>query len=154
MSDRIVVMHDGRAEQVGTPSEIYNRPATRFVASFVGTLNILSAMPGAAPHQLMVDGQTIAAASPVDNAIGEVSIAIRPEALGLAPRPGASQTLAGTVESVEFLGAIVRIRLRRAGQSLVLDTFNTIGARLPHAGEALTVHFSPEDVLLLGAGAA
>ena len=41
MSDRIVVMNDGRVEQVGTPFEIYNRPATRFVASFVGTLSIL-----------------------------------------------------------------------------------------------------------------
>ena len=42
ISDRIVVMYGGRAEQIGTPFEIYNRPRTRFVASFVGTLNILS----------------------------------------------------------------------------------------------------------------
>src|SRR5690606_14634517 len=41
MSDRVVVMNRGRVEQVGTPFEIYNRPATRFVASFVGTLNLL-----------------------------------------------------------------------------------------------------------------
>ncbi len=41
MSDRIVVMYNGRAEQVGTPFEIYNRPATRFVAGFVGTLNVI-----------------------------------------------------------------------------------------------------------------
>ena len=41
MSDRIVVMNDGRVEQIGTPFEIYNYPATRFVASFVGTLNIM-----------------------------------------------------------------------------------------------------------------
>ena len=41
MSDRIAVMYDGKAEQVGTPYEIYNRPATRFVANFVGTLNVL-----------------------------------------------------------------------------------------------------------------
>ena len=41
MSDRIVVMSEGRIEQLGTPFEIYNRPRTRFVASFVGTLNIL-----------------------------------------------------------------------------------------------------------------
>ena len=41
MSDRIVVMSEGRIEQLGTPFEIYNRPKTRFVASFIGTLNIL-----------------------------------------------------------------------------------------------------------------
>ena len=43
MSDRIVVMNEGRIEQIGTPFEIYNRPRTRFVASFVGTLNIFKA---------------------------------------------------------------------------------------------------------------
>ena len=43
LSDRVVVMSDGRIEQIGTPSEIYNFPATAFVASFVGTLNLVSA---------------------------------------------------------------------------------------------------------------
>ena len=50
MSDRIVVMNEGRVEQIGTPFEIYNRPRTRFVASFVGTLNILKAR-GARPRR-------------------------------------------------------------------------------------------------------
>ena len=54
MSDRVVVMNEGRVEQVGTPFEIYNYPHSRFVASFVGTLNIVEATvrrSGARPHR-------------------------------------------------------------------------------------------------------
>ena len=60
ISDRIVVMNEGRIEQIGAPFEIYNYPRTRFVASFVGTLNILSGkVVDAAAGKIEVDGQTI-----------------------------------------------------------------------------------------------
>src|SRR3954464_3817570 len=60
ISDRIVVMYNGRAEQLGTPFEIYNRPQTRFVASFVGTLNILNAeVRDAAQGRIAIDGQEV-----------------------------------------------------------------------------------------------
>src|SRR5258705_13690289 len=69
ISDRIVVMYGGRAEQVGTPFEIYNRPQTRFVASFVGTLNILNAVI-LSPKQgrITIDGQEVTAAHAVPDA--------------------------------------------------------------------------------------
>ncbi|HAP98474.1 MAG TPA: spermidine/putrescine ABC transporter ATP-binding protein, partial [Rhodospirillum rubrum] len=56
MSDRVVVMHNGRADQVGAPFEIYNAPKTRFVASFVGTLNLLEGV-ALAPDRLTIEGQ-------------------------------------------------------------------------------------------------
>ena len=63
---RIVVMREGRIEQAGTPFEIYNQPATAFVASFVGSLNVLDAtVVDAARGRLLVDGQEIRAAGPV-----------------------------------------------------------------------------------------
>src|SRR5437867_11850235 len=68
LSDRIVVMSNGRVEQIGTPFEIYNFPQTAFVASFVGTLNLLSAaVTDAAGGRLSVDGQEIRAAQPIAN---------------------------------------------------------------------------------------
>src|SRR5262245_31290881 len=66
LSDRVVVMSEGRMEQVGTPFEIYNFPATGFVASFVGTLNVLAAdVADAASGRLRVDGQDIRVAKPI-----------------------------------------------------------------------------------------
>ena len=60
LSDRVVVMSEGRIEQIGTPSEIYNFPATTFVASFVGTLNLVSAgVIDGGSGRLSIDGQEV-----------------------------------------------------------------------------------------------
>ena len=71
MSDRIVVMNAGVAEQVGDPFEIYNRPATRFVASFVGTLNVLEArVVEPAIGAVEIDGQRVALGRPLSRPWG------------------------------------------------------------------------------------
>ena len=114
MSDRIVVMNDGRVEQIGTPFEIYNRPRTRFVASFVGTLNILPAeVVDPVGGRLAVDGQEIVAARGMPSAKpGEHwALALRPEAASLrmikdrAPaRPIGPQSSAGSDRGGELPG--------------------------------------------------
>ena len=72
MSDRIVVMNEGRVEQIGTPLEIYNQPSSRFVASFVGTLTVLPAkIVNAAKGTLTLDGQSIRAGKPFTGAAGK-----------------------------------------------------------------------------------
>ena len=80
LSDRIVVMSEGRIEQIGTPFEVYNFPATSFVASFVGTLNVLEAKvidPGSG--RLAVNGQEVVTAKPVAASVGaSISVALRP----------------------------------------------------------------------------
>ncbi|MEW5989176.1 MAG: ABC transporter ATP-binding protein, partial [Chloroflexota bacterium] len=81
LSDRVVVMSEGRIEQVGTPSEIYNFPKTHFVASFVGTLSILSArVVDPAAGRLDVGGQPIQVARPLEHSRPDdaVSLALRP----------------------------------------------------------------------------
>ena len=151
ISDRIVVMHEGRADQIGTPFEIYNRPATRFVASFVGTLSMLKAqVADAAKGLLSLDGQQISARGAIDAADGsEIAIALRPEAFALGTGGGGSNRLSGVVEDVSFLGSIVRVRVRLAGQVVSLDMFNQPSQRPPQMGETLTLSFSPEELLLL-----
>src|SRR6476646_1238755 len=115
LSDRVVVMSDGRIEQIGTPSQIYNFPATAFVASFVGTLNLVNAGVIDAPTgRLSIDGQEIRASKVTTNASndGRVTLALRPEGISLGEGDPGSNRLTGTVEDVNFLGSLVRIRVR------------------------------------------
>ena len=113
MSDRIVVMNNGVAEQIGNPFEIYSKPATRFVASFVGHLNMLEARlvdPGTGAVE--IDGQPIALNRPIDGPVGRmVSLALRPEAIQLGAQPGNDAVIRGPVKDVSFLGSVVRIRV-------------------------------------------
>ncbi len=151
ISDRIVVMNAGVAEQVGDPFEIYNRPATRFVANFVGTLSQLDAMVvDAGAGVVTVDGQELRLGRALDRPAGEVlPLALRPQAVN-AGAPGAGEVgLRGRVADVSFLGSVVRVRMALAPQVLSFDTFNTAAARPPAVGEAVEVRFAPGDVLVL-----
>jgi putative spermidine/putrescine transport system ATP-binding protein len=154
MSDRVVVMNEGRVEQAGTPSEIYNFPRSRFVASFVGTLNLLEGrVLDAGAGRLAIDGQEIRSARGIAGTDGETrTIALRPEALTLgAATRSSGNSLQGTIEDVSFLGAIVRIKVRLTGATLWIDTFNNPATRLPDRGAPTTVSFAPEDVQVLEA---
>jgi len=158
LSDRVVVMSDGRIEQIGSPSEIYNFPATSFVASFVGTLNLLAArVVDPSAGRLSVEGQEIRAAKPISGArSGEiVSVALRPESISLEEGPEGTNRLRGPVVDVSFLGSIVRLRIRLGdGPTVSLDTFNDPNLTLPPIGEAVTVSFPPEASLVLDQPAA
>jgi putative spermidine/putrescine transport system ATP-binding protein len=152
MSDRIVVMNEGRVEQVGTPFEIYNFPQTRFVASFVGTLNIMTAtVVDPSKGRISVGGQEIVTARGVSDAKAgdRRSIALRPEAIRLDGADGGRNPLRGEIDEVSFLGAVVRVRVRFADERLSLDTFNSPGAPPPARGSSVIVSFAPEDVLVL-----
>ncbi|HZS85577.1 MAG TPA: ABC transporter ATP-binding protein [Stellaceae bacterium] len=152
MSDRIVVMNEGRVEQIGTPFEIYNYPRTRFVASFVGTLNILRArVTDAGQRRIAIDGQEIVARRGLDGtASGELrAVALRPEAVSLSDPGGERNRLQGTIEDVSFLGSVVRIRVRFKENAISLDTFNNPGLAPPEPGREVTVTFAYDDVLVL-----
>jgi putative spermidine/putrescine transport system ATP-binding protein len=141
MSDRIVVMNVGVAEQVGTPFEVYNHPATRFVANFVGTLNVLEAQVlDAAAGRVAIAGSPLELGRAIA-AGAQVALALRPEAVTLGPRPGQDMALTGTVADTDFLGSVVRVRTRVGDQSLSLDTFNSPGAPPPRAGATVPIGF-------------
>jgi putative spermidine/putrescine transport system ATP-binding protein len=157
LSDRVVVMNEGRIEQIGTPADIYNFPATPFVASFVGTLNLIEAkVIEAATGRLSVAGQEVRSAKPITEARdgATVTIAIRPESVELGEGGGAN-ILRGPVEDVSFLGSIVRTRIGLdGGASLSLDTFNDPHLTPPTVGDTVTTSFPPEACLVIGAGPA
>ncbi len=152
ISDRVVVMNEGRLEQVGTSSEIYNYPRTRFVASFVGTLNILSGhVVDPASGKMAVDGQELVTSQQL--APGDVGkkrlLALRPEAIVLEQPATGRNTLAAIVEEVNFLGAVVRIRTRVKEAVISLDVFNDPNRRLPERGQPVALGFSHENLLVL-----
>ena len=149
ISDRIVVMNEGRAEQIGSPAEIYNQPRTKFVASFIGTLNLLDATVVDTQQGLLsVGGQSLATRGELNGAqVGErKTLAIRPESLSLAQ---GQNGLVATLDDVSFLGSIVRMRLRGENFVLSLDQFNRPNLKLPALGERLSVSIAPEDVIVV-----
>jgi putative spermidine/putrescine transport system ATP-binding protein len=144
LSDRIVVMSAGQMEQVGTPFEIYNFPKTAFVASFVGTLNQLRCtVSDAGSGALAFNGQTVRVASPIQFAKGTpVLMMLRPEELHLG-QGGGDNRLTGTVDSVTFLGGVVRVRVGLGDSSLTLDLLNERRLQLPKVGDRQILSFPP-----------
>jgi putative spermidine/putrescine transport system ATP-binding protein len=148
LSDRIVVMSHGRVAQVGAPHEIYNTPRTRFVASFVGTLNILSATVVDA-HRVRLGESVWQVAEAITQPIGSsVECAVRPELLRAAT-PDVPNQLTGVVQDVVFLGATVRVTLVVAGQRVLVDLFNDATHAIPQINTTMTVACDPRTVLVL-----
>jgi len=152
ISDRIVVMNGGIAEQAGAPFEIYNNPRTRFVAGFVGTLNVLTATVENAEQGLVsVEGQTVTLATgAITGRKGDrVALALRPEAIRLGRDHGRPIVLPATIEEVHFLGSVIRVRVRVAGTVVALDTFNRPDQPPPPLGSVAEISFAAGDAILL-----
>jgi putative spermidine/putrescine transport system ATP-binding protein len=152
ISDRVVVMNQGRAEQVGAPHEVYNRPTTRFVANFVGTLNTFEAVVKDAKKGVVTIGGmslTLAQGNLDQKNHDTVSLALRPEALQLGRQAAPATTLSATVEDVQFLGSVIRLRAMLGDQSVSLDTFNRQDAAPPAIGSKIMISFHPNDLIIL-----
>jgi putative spermidine/putrescine transport system ATP-binding protein len=142
LSDRIVVMSKGRMEQVGEPFEIYNNPATGFVASFVGQLNRLPVtVEDPALGRLRLGRYELRTTAMIEMPEGAgVSLMMRPEELTLDAEE--ENVLEGTVESVTFLGSIVRVQVEvDGGGRLIADLFNERLLQLPEAGDSTQLSF-------------
>jgi len=149
MSDRIAVMSEGLVEQIGTPQEIYNSPASLFVAGFIGSANLLPGrVTGTDGDDVVVEltaGQTVRArsggATPSD---GQVSLMLRPERLTATVDPrDDGRSIDGTVADVVFQGATARIVVHLADDSEVIASVVT-GTDLPFLLPGNTVHLTWE----------
>ncbi|WP_349295744.1 ABC transporter ATP-binding protein (plasmid) [Thioclava sp. 'Guangxiensis'] len=151
MSDRIVVMHQGIADQIGTPFEIYNTPATRFVAGFVGTLTTLQAqvIDGAAGH-VRIGANDLWIYREVTGP--EITLGLRPEMLrlGMADFDAGEAQLGGTILDVDFLGSVIRLKVDLGGETLAVDLFNNTRAAPPEVGSQVSLALHPSDALVIG----
>ena len=153
ISDRIVVMNVGVMEQVGTPFEIYNFPKTQFVANFVGSLNNADAeVVDPANGILAMDGVHFKTADPdmpKRHKGDKIKISIRPERFSFAAEPMKDNVVDSTIESITFLGAVVRIQVKIGDTKFNMDTFNNPFLELPSIGATEKVMCSKEAVLVL-----
>jgi putative spermidine/putrescine transport system ATP-binding protein len=152
ISDRIVVMFEGKIEQVGTPFEIYNFPQTAFVASFVGTLNTTEAeVIDPVKNLIRIDGVQLETADELkDRQKGDkIKIAIRPERLNFSSVEKKANVFDGTIENITFLGSVVRIQVSVGGNRFNMDTFNNPFLELPKIGAKEQITCSRESVLIL-----
>jgi len=153
ISDRVVVMYQGRADQIGTPFEIYNFPKTQFVANFVGSLNTAVAeVTDAAKGLLTMDGIQLVSADNMENLHtgDKVRIAIRPERLNFVSEGRKANIIDCKVENITFLGSVVRIQMTVGNAKFNMDTFNRPSLELPKIGDIQQVTCSREAVLILG----
>jgi putative spermidine/putrescine transport system ATP-binding protein len=152
ISDRIVVMYEGKIEQVGTPFEIYNFPQTAFVANFVGTLNTAVAeVVDPAKRLLRIDGVELESAEVMDGRQkgDKVTIAIRPERFNFIAQEKKANVLDCTIDNITFLGAVVRIQVLVGSNRFYMDTFNNPFLELPTIGSKDQITCSREAVLVL-----
>ncbi|MFV2007704.1 MAG: ABC transporter ATP-binding protein [Longimicrobiales bacterium] len=156
LSDRIAVMHEGRIEQIGTPTEIYQRPSTVFVADFVGSTNLLSGTLESVDPQAktclvrLAGGHAVRADWDGQVEPSEaVVVTVKPEQVSLGPPDDPAAGLLGEVASVAYLGSahtfIVvvggeRIEVRQAGGG-------TVDGRALRAGDRVSLKLRSVRVL-------
>ena len=150
LSDRIAVMNQGRIEQLGSPREIYERPATRFVADFIGASTVLRGRVVAADRVALGAGPALSVRSSRALAPGaDVELAIRPERVRLAPGPG-DNVLQARVDGLVYQGAQTEVTTRLDDGQTVL-VFVTEPAPVPLVpGQPVHLHLPAEAFMLLG----
>jgi spermidine/putrescine transport system ATP-binding protein len=139
MSDRIAVMTEGRVEQLGTPSEVYETPTSSYIADFLGVSNLMQAN-AIGPSLVAVAGREMACVA-LDGASGPVTICIRPERVELHPEGFvADNTLPGDIERVVYAGALLNVLVNIAEVGRIQVT-------VPNQGAAFTYDW-PDPVVL------
>ena len=159
MSDRIAVMNEGRVEQVAAPREIYDEPATTFVADFLGVSNLLRALAEEADSdgvRLTLGDFRLVARSGDTAARGAITCLVRPERVRLESfESQGPNCLPGIVERVVFLGHSVQIIVRLAVGQSVTALIPNHGEAVPYSqGSAVQVHLPADAVRVLGAAPA
>ena len=151
ISDRVVIMNDGHIEQVGTPLELYGRPANRFVAAFIGKANFLQGQT-ISNHEVEIASQTLELPSVHSNELvgTKVIITVRPESIHLSDDLAAPNIhFHGKIERTTFLGGMVEYAVSVSGlDHLIVHVSNPILNGLYAPGTQIGVHI-PKDALHL-----
>jgi putative spermidine/putrescine transport system ATP-binding protein len=145
VADRLVVMNAGRIEQVGSPAAVFERPATRFVADFMGVTNFLPGSVTGVGEFTLSTGERVAV--PPGTAAGHAVLALRPERLHLAT---GDEGLLGRLLVSTYLGTSTEYRVALAsGDTLTIR--QPSGGAAAGAGDAVRVRWQPDAALILRA---
>ena len=151
MSDQVAVMNAGRIEQIAAPGEIYDRPATRFVSSFLGTANILSGRPDSDGALRTGSARVLL---PARSAKPMVTLSLRPERVRMgAESDGLGNRFAAQVNSVAFRGAYIAYELNvpALGQTIYAYCHPTsgLGETAYQPGGQVQIGWQPEDGVIV-----
>jgi spermidine/putrescine transport system ATP-binding protein len=147
MADAIAVMNGGRIEQLGPPTELYERPATAFVANFLGVSNLLRGTVTAPDRVRIEAGDELSV--PLGGRSGEVAIGVRPEKLRFGPPREGENTLSGTVKETAYVGVATQYVVTTGAGDLVVYAQNTDGSRLLAPGAVALLSWSPESTFVV-----
>ena len=155
MSDRVVVMERGRIAQVGAPADIYDHPANRFVAAFIGESNFLDATPAGTDGALTLfrHGESVLRAAPRTSG-DRPSIMVRPEKIAIVPggtvSDAARNVLSATVRDTTFVGEARRYTLQtETGATVIVKQQHRFGAADHTTGERVLLSWAVADTLLI-----
>jgi spermidine/putrescine ABC transporter ATP-binding subunit len=153
MSDRVAVMNGGMIEQVGTPQDLYEHPANRFVADFVGESNFMTASVRGnteSMHLLTIAGQLDCLVPRMDHVRpgDNVHLVVRPERILLGQEVGSTPNrYEGQVQDIIYTGDVIKYRIALSGQVVIMATLQNRGPVTAFKrGEVIQVGWSPEDV--------
>jgi putative spermidine/putrescine transport system ATP-binding protein len=152
LADRVVVMNGGMIEQIGSPSEVYEKPVNRFVLGFVGFSNFVR-VEDVNGTRGRIAGVDCALGTHVIGGPKEVKeIALRPERARLGRAQAFENEVPGTLRSVAYEGALRSFEVELADrQSILVREQNAMRVRRPHAGDTVTVAWHPDDAIVLTA---
>jgi spermidine/putrescine ABC transporter ATP-binding subunit len=153
LSDRIAVMHNGQVEQIGTPNEIYDRPASPFVAQFIGKANFLTGVVvevNSTILQVEVNGRQIGAIAPRSKpTVGEsVMLMIRPERLQVGSHVTADNQVTGKIASVTYIGQLIESQVETPIGKL---TVTQLGGRESLGNAELILNWNTTDCIVIPA---
>jgi len=147
MADAIAVMNRGRIEQLGPPQELYERPATAFVAGFLGISNLLAGTVEGTDAVRLESGEVVRAA--VNGRSGRIAAGVRPEKIALGPGGGENE-LGGTVSETAFIGVGTQVVVQTgAGVVQVFAQNIGSGADLPGRGSPVTLSWSRDATFVV-----
>ena len=151
MSDRIAIMHDGILDQLGTSTEIYEQPKTKFVATFIGETNIFDgavvAINGDRVTVNVENGSIIGSGAGFRE--GEyISVSVRPEKMKFYGTPVEGFSIQAVVKDYIYVGSVIKcIVLLPNGNELKIERL--AGETLPKLGTVIYPYWNPEDAVLI-----
>ena len=160
MSDRIAIMHDGVMDQIGSPTDIYERPATKFVATFIGETNVFDGTIKSIVNGKAVigieNGDVTTSGSVIETeekntgfSVGEfVTVSVRPEKLHFSAEPVEGFSVPALVKDYIYVGSVVKcLAVLPNGNEVKMERL--AGEELPKSGDKVFICWNPEDAVLI-----
>ncbi len=150
MSDRVALMNDGVIAQLGTARELYEQPATRFVAEFIGESNVIEGTLETPTTFVAANGLRLTVAGSPGGVTGRVILVLRPEKVALSRRTPGEQSIRGQVRERVYVGDFTRYRVEVANELVItVKLQNNRSAVVAEEGELIELFLDPSDARIL-----